>query len=736
MLFPSLETDITTNGIHMEPDTNDLYVLKKCIVWLERHTRTYPCFDSETMKLLCWLLGSEMQELGKFLLSQVERENRIRFEEEFSETELDTYDFSKEMIKLLRESKSVTKYRFWTQTSRLLKKKLVSQKIQIKSEIEKNIIALKKLFDLSDMEAELCTFMFIANTYSNAEEYFFSHIECHKFSGQKYLANILGVSKKELHTMIYGKLTKIGLYEVDKWGISAENELLNLIQNPSDQNITKKFYEPVPKGTVSLNTFLIGKDHTTHILNLLQTKAKSPTQILLYGPPGTGKTSFAYSLLAQLNIPSYEIVRGEENTTKHRRASIIACLNTTNFNHGSIVLVDEADNLLNTQNSWFMNGETQDKGWLNHLLDQQGTRMIWITNRIDSIEDSVLRRFAFSLAFKSFNQSQRVLLWDSILRKNQCKTYCSQTDINNFAKKYDVNAGVIDIAIRKAKENYISSKIHFLNTIEMTLKSYQTLVNNGEELTNKDAIEKNYSLDGLNVDGDLNAMFNQLESFDTYLRTEKQHHMMNMNLLFYGPSGTGKSELARYMANRLDRKIICKRISDLQSKYVGEGEKNIKRAFQEAESEEAVLIIDEADSLLFSRDRAKHSWEISFTNEFLTQMERYKGILVCTTNRLDDLDAASLRRFNHKIGFDYLTSKGNLLFYDLLLQPLCSDKIDPLSIKELKQTKNLAPGDFKLVRNRYSFHPKNEIKHAILIDSLKNEARLKTNHGQIKRIGF
>ena len=129
---------------------------------------------------------------------------------------------------------------------------------------------------------------------------------------------------------------------------------------------------------------------------------------------------------------------------------------------------------------------------------------------------------------------------------------------------------------------------------------------------------------------------------------------MNMNLLFYGPPGTGKSELARFIANRVDREIICKRISDLQSMWAGAGEKNIKQAFQKAEAEEAVLIIDEADSVLFTRERARHPWEISFTNEFLTQMERYRGILVCTTNRLDDLDPASLRRFNHKIGFDYL----------------------------------------------------------------------------------
>ena len=76
------------------------------------------------------------------------------------------------------------------------------------------------------------------------------------------------------------------------------------------------------------------------------------------------------------------------------------------------------------------------------------------------------------------------------------------------------------------------------------------------------------------------------------------------------------------------------------------------------------------------------------------------------------------------------------MFYELLLQPLCPDMIDPLSVKELQQTKNLAPGDFKLVRNRYSFYPKKDVKHAILVDSLKNEAKLKTNHRQIKPIGF
>jgi len=688
------------------------------------------------MKIICWNLGENMQEFGTFLLSQMGENKRVEFENEFSVSGLSPDDYATDIARILREAKSINKKKFGQLVIRLMNKKFADLKYRGKSELEKNVMALKKMFGLSGKEAEFCLFFFIVNTYSFAEYFFVNHMECQKFAGQKYLANMLGFSKKELHDIIYGKLIRIGLYEVDRWGISVEDEFLNLIQNPSDKNLSKKFYTPVPKARVPLNDYFVGQDRTVHILGLLKSKTKSSTHILLYGSPGTGKTSFAYSLLDQLKVPAYEIVRGEENTTKHRRSAIIACQNMTNIDLGSIVLIDEADNLLNTQSSWFMRGETQDKGWLNHLLDEPGTRMIWITNRIDSIEDSVLRRFSFSLHFKPFNRRQRVLLWDNILRKNKCKKYCDHVDLENFAKTYDVSAGVIDLATRKAKENTPSSKAHFSHSVEMALESYETLVNCGEKPIKKDEIEKNYSLDGLNVDGDLDAMLTQLEAFDAYLKKDDPHQIMNVNLLFYGPSGTGKSELARYIANRLDRKIICKRTSDLQSKWVGEGEKNIKHAFSQAEREEAVLIIDEADSLLFSRDKARHSWEISFTNEFLTHMERFRGILICTSNRLKDLDKASIRRFNIKLGFDCLRPEGNVAFYRLLLEPLTSIPVNSNTKKELKAIQNLTPGDFKIVQDKFKFYNKPEVVHTILIEALKKEERIKNAHRVKKPIGF
>jgi SpoVK/Ycf46/Vps4 family AAA+-type ATPase len=293
------------------------------------------------------------------------------------------------------------------------------------------------------------------------------------------------------------------------------------------------------------------------------------------------------------------------------------------------------------------------------------------------------------------------------------------------------------LAVKKSLEANNSSKAQFQQAIDLALTAHETLLNSGEKKVNKDRVENHYSLEGLNVKGDLKATLKQLKAFDEYLRKEDQDKSMNMNLLFYGPPGTGKSELARYISDKLDREIICKRVSDIQDKYVGEAEKNIKNAFLEAEREEAILVIDEADSLLFSRDRAVRSWEVSFTNEFLTQMERFRGILICTTNRMKDLDQASIRRFNHKIGFDFLKADGNQIFYDIFLGPLANNFLNREIREEIKQLNHLTPGDFKIVRDQYSFYPAEDVGHKMLVDALRKEAEIKMQQGDLgKQIGF
>ncbi|MCG6916974.1 MAG: ATP-binding protein, partial [Deltaproteobacteria bacterium] len=647
-------------------DKNECFVARKCAVYLDRSLQHYPMVNDECFKLFYWIAGPDIEEITNCLVSQMKEDDREKFTEELSECSGDMDQYICTVIAAIQNLPKRKIRKVVSLMLQLLKESMKRSKYRGKAELEKNLESLKKMLSLTNQEIELCAFLFITNTWSIPEQFFDNHLECRTFSGRKHLTTVLDMGHKELNGILAGTLGKIGMFKVSEFGhdLDINDDYLDLFQNPLNPSTPNKFFTRLPKKVIPLESHLIEREQTEHVLRLLKEKPETSTNILIYGPQGTGKSSYAYGLARQFKLPAYEIVKGdEENKSSGRRVAITACLNMTNTGEGSLIIVDEADNLLNTRMSWLVRGETQDKGWLNYILETPGARVIWITNTIEGIEESVLRRFAFSIQFRPLNRSQRIQLWDSVLRQNKAKRFLSQTAISHLAGRYRVSAGAMDLAVKKAVEAGQTDPGSFHRAVTLSLDSHQVLLNNGEKPANKDRLESNYSLEGLNAQGNIESMLGHLEAFDGYLRRPENGNRHNMNLLFYGPPGTGKSELARYVANRLEREFICKRASDLLNPYVGMTEAYIREAFREAEREEAILVIDEADSLLFSRDRAVRSWEVSFTNEFLSQMERFRGILICTTNRLLDLDSASIRRFNHKIKLQYLTPEGNVAFY-------------------------------------------------------------------------
>jgi SpoVK/Ycf46/Vps4 family AAA+-type ATPase len=147
----------------------------------------------------------------------------------------------------------------------------------------------------------------------------------------------------------------------------------------------------------------------------------------------------------------------------------------------------------------------------------------------------------------------------------------------------------------------------------------------------------------------------------------------------------------------MGRRLVARRVSDIQGIWVGESEQNIAAAFHEAETDDAVLLFDEADSFLRDRRYALRTWEVNPTNEFLQQLERFRGTVACTTNLRDDLDPACLRRFIFKIPFDPLRpEQARRLFADLVggrrASAAHADDLDCLS--------SLTPGDFATVKRR------------------------------------
>ncbi|MHB1047529.1 MAG: ATP-binding protein [Thermoanaerobaculia bacterium] len=122
-------------------------------------------------------------------------------------------------------------------------------------------------------------------------------------------------------------------------------------------------------------------------------------------------------------------------------------------------------------------------------------------------------------------------------------------------------------------------------------------------------------------------------------------------LLFYGPPGTGKTLCAEAIAGQLGRKLWRLRTDRILSCFVGQTEKHLVEVFAAARESGDVVLLDEADSLLTTRDQAVRTWEATMTNVLLQEIERFPGVVVLTTNRDAVLDPALERRLAARIGF-------------------------------------------------------------------------------------
>ena len=202
-----------------------------------------------------------------------------------------------------------------------------------------------------------------------------------------------------------------------------------------------------------------------------------------------------------------------------------------------------------------------------------------------------------------------------------------------------------------------------------------------------------------------------------------------------GPPGTGKTAYVRHVAERLDRPLVVRRASDLLNPYVGMTERHIAEMFQRARGEEAVLLLDEADSFLRDRREAFHSWEVTQVNELLVGMEQFGGLFFCSTNLVDDLDQAAFRRFVMKVRFEYLKPEQAWAMFEVLCGESGCTASDDLRAA-VARIRILTPGDFATVRRQLLLQGETPTPDG-LVALLDEECRMKRDgQGGVSGIGF
>lgn len=429
-----------------------------------------------------------------------------------------------------------------------------------------------------------------------------------------------------------------------------------------------------------------------------QAKHTKGFNILLYGTPGTGKSSFAQVLAqsAKLNLYPVGVCNNGEEEKNYRLQQLYRKQFLLKTVKNTCLLLDEGEDI-------FSSLETRtSKVEINNLLENNEVPVIWTTNKIHRMDPAYIRRFTLAVCFDKPPVEMRQKIWNKYLSANKI-TY-TKGDTLALAKKYEVQPSMIAGAAQAARMAKGG-----LPTVQEHLSFMMQALNGGRKNPEEEKTNIRFYPALIHADMDLQALTTQLTRLGR----------LNFSLCLYGASGTGKSAYARYLADKLGLEVVQRRASDLISCYVGETEQNIAKAFAQAREDKSLLIFDEADSFLRDRSTAARSWEVSSVNEMLTWMESHPYPFICTTNLMESLDPASLRRFSFKVKYNFLTSQQVKEAFDYFFGI-------KIALAETAGLDKLTPGDFTLVKNKAEILG-TSTQFSAVKEMLETEQKLKHN---------
>ena len=325
-----------------------------------------------------------------------------------------------------------------------------------------------------------------------------------------------------------------------------------------------------------------------------------------------------------------------------------------------------------------------------------------------------------SVIAKSLDENLKIIYkWE--LKNPEQKEYEEQ--LSQYLKDQNIEGYLIEPIVTECKRLQIPSKkwsdlanlFSFMKEPSMDeLKQLISANFNSQE--NRKNIRKNahYSLEALRTTEPVEKIVKALQNAEKW-QSDEYNSESGIRILNYGISGTGKTAFVENAAKLLEKPLKIVRASDILGMYVGETEKNIKEAFEEAAESNSILLIDEADSFLHARGDRINRHNDSKVNEFLVQMERFPGILFCNTNLPDSLDSATDRRFHMKIGFKPLDKDG--------INLLCKSYFDKFEfseqqINEIYNLGDVTPGDFGSLYGRIRFTDPEEVNPDFICSEL------------------
>lgn len=608
-----------------------------------------------------------------------------------------------------------------------------------KTILQRNADMLGKLIGLDTIQVEILSFVAMSQQHALLSEI----VESIRTTSVDAIAELLSIvlvqsESDVLHALhADGLLLSTGIVSVERSNTGRGLVLLvpagltTALFSAADniKMLMAAFLENAPSSSLDAESFDHLRKETallTSYLSKVRNSGVRGVNILIYGPPGTGKTEYVRWLATRLRKRLYQVKAADE---QGKPVSGIDRLTFFQFSQNflqksdALVLFDEIEDVFPGAESGFDKlfgsiRSTPGKMFINRLLESNPVPAIWISNEVSHIDKAYLRRFDFSFEMGIPPMSARRRILQRHLRNEAIPddtiAYLSQQETLSPAQ-VEKAAKVIKLSCRKADERKDTLLFVVENSMALLEQPQCDHVLNLEECS--------YRLDYLNPDCDVKNLVNKL----------KRSPDATGALCFYGAPGTGKTALAHYLAQEIDLPLLVRRASDIISSYVGETEQRIAEMFKQAKQECSLLLLDEADSFLTDRKSARNSWEVTAVNEMLTQMERFEGLFICSTNLMQKLDEASLRRFALKIKFDYLKPEQRWRLF-VEQAPHFRRTHETKYRTALNQLNNLTPGDFATVRRQSALFDRS-LSADGLLEQLKQEC-MKKQSSTSRPIGF
>ena len=635
--------------------------------------------------------------------------------------------------------------------------------------VEKNIDSLANLLQLNRAERALLLYGTLARYQRDLRSLLVEFKVNNAPEAYAALADVAGVKAHELADALRAgsRLERIGMIEnlISEHNITDLADLMKvseklppvLMREYRDNNeLMAVFTRPSIRSELALNDFAFVKEDADVLVSLLKNAVAGKEQgvnVLLYGPPGTGKTELAKVVAQAAGLDLFEVEHADRdgNSLSGRdryRSLQIAQVFLKGSQH-SALLFDEVEDVfppISSEAAQLLarsdqmpapaNGSVNGKAWVNQILESNTVPTLWVTNRIEQIDPAFRRRFAYHLELRSPPPGAR----EDLVRKTLEGVPVSDAFVAKLTARKGLTPAQIRTAVRfarlagapaqKVDASAMSALLSNGNTglmeslIERQLKNADIALGNKLDTAGRKSVTT-YDL----------AMLNVESRFEIPRIVEALKTRGHGALCFYGAPGTGKTALAEHIAKALSKPLIIKQASDLMSKYVGETEQNMAAMFKEAEIEKAVLLLDEADSFLQDRRGAQRTYEVTEVNEMLQGMERYNGIFICTTNLLDSIDQAALRRFTFKIKFMPLTLvQRELMFVTEALTSDATLMTDELRARLAKLTQ-ICPGDFAAVKRQTDILD-TTFSSDEFMSQLEAEHRIKPEVREARSMGF